>query len=280
MAAQNAKMKISLGGLKKKSVSETGAVKGTNAGVIPNAFGREEEEDEDVSFKPSSSNKSKLNLVAGAAPASKSSKAREEEALSVDSSIFDYDSVYDQMKEGQRLIQTKNEKENKKRDPKYMSSSFAASEQRKIDRQRAEAKKIQREREQEGDLYENTESFVTDAYKQQMEEIRKAEEDEKISENFARQKNKGTASFYKDILGQQDRAHQAAVEASLRSASIQSSEAKEEVDDDESRKKARIEEARQKGLDVRTNDENEVVDERSLLSAGLNTFSNKRQKSN
>lgn len=42
---------------------------------------------------------------------------------------------------------------------------------------------------------------------------------------------------------------------------------------EEKRKRARIEEARQKGLDVRVNDENDVVDERSLLTAGLNTFS-------
>ncbi|PWN34318.1 uncharacterized protein FA14DRAFT_110493, partial [Meira miltonrushii] len=215
----------------------------------------------------------------GAAPASKASRAREEAALSVDSSIFDYDGVYDSMKEGQRSIQAKHEKENAKRDPKYMSASFAASEQRKIDRQRAEAKKIQREREQEGDLYENTESFVTDAYKQQMEDIRKAEDDEKKNESSARQKNKGAASFFKEMLGEQDRAHQAAVEASIRPAAS-TTEPKEESDDNESRRKARIDEARQKGLDVRTNEENEVVDERSLLSAGLNTFSNqnKRQK--
>lgn len=277
--AQNGKMKISLGGFQKP-----GTVKSANTAQLSkktNPFGGDEE-DEDThfaSFKPSSSKKGSSNLVAGAAPASKASRAREEAALSIDSSIFDYDGVYDSMKEGQRSIQAKNEKENAKRDPKYMSSSFAASEQRRIDRQRAEAKKIQREREQEGDLYDNTESFVTDAYKQQMEDIRKAEEDEKKSENSARQKNKGAASFYKDMLGEQDRAHQAAVEASIRPAAS-NIDTKEEVDDSESRRRARIEEARQKGLDVRTNDENEVVDERSLLSAGLNTFSNqnKRQK--
>jgi coiled-coil domain-containing protein 55 len=185
------------------------------------------------------------------------------------------------MKEGQRSVQAKNEEENKKRDPKYMSASFAASEQRKIDRQRAEAKKIQREREQEGDLYENTEAFVTDAYKQQMEEIRKAEEEEKMNEKYTRQKNKGAASFYKDMLSEQDRAHQAAVEASNSSKRGKDSEPKEEIiDDSESRRKARIQEATQKGLDVQINDENEVVDERSLLTAGLNTFSSqkKRQK--
>lgn len=41
---------------------------------------------------------------------------------------------------------------------------------------------MQREREAEGDLYKDKESFVTQAYKNQMEEVRKAEEDEKKRE--------------------------------------------------------------------------------------------------
>lgn len=276
-------MKISLGGFQ-KPLSGIGMGKTTNHSQLSkklDAFGGDEDEEEEVAPFASSSKKNTPSLVAGSAPSSRASRAREEAALSIDSNIFDYDGVYDSMKEGQRSVQAKNEEENKKRDPKYMSASFAASEQRKIDRQRAEAKKIQREREQEGDLYENTEAFVTDAYKQQMEEIRKAEEEEKMNEKYTRQKNKGAASFYKDMLSEQDRAHQAAVEASNSSKKGKDSESKEEIiDDSESRRKARIQEAREKGLDVQINDENEVVDERSLLSAGLNTFSSqkKRQK--
>lgn len=41
---------------------------------------------------------------------------------------------------------------------------------------------MQREREAEGDLYMDKESFVTQAYKDQMEEVRKAEEEEKKRE--------------------------------------------------------------------------------------------------
>lgn len=41
---------------------------------------------------------------------------------------------------------------------------------------------MQREREAEGDLYKDKESFVTQAYKDQMEEVRKAEEEEKKRE--------------------------------------------------------------------------------------------------
>ena len=41
---------------------------------------------------------------------------------------------------------------------------------------------IQRERELEGDEFAGKEAFVTEAYKQQMEEVRKAEEEEKQRE--------------------------------------------------------------------------------------------------
>jgi coiled-coil domain-containing protein 55 len=41
---------------------------------------------------------------------------------------------------------------------------------------------MQREREAEGDMYQDKETFVTQAYKDQMEEVRKAEEEEKRRE--------------------------------------------------------------------------------------------------
>jgi coiled-coil domain-containing protein 55 len=53
---------------------------------------------------------------------------------------------------------------------------------RKLDHLRAEEKMMQREREAEGDMFKDKESFVTQAYKDQMEEVRKAEEEEKKRE--------------------------------------------------------------------------------------------------
>ena len=41
---------------------------------------------------------------------------------------------------------------------------------------------IQRERDMEGDEFKDKESFVTQAYKDQMVELRKAEEEEKLRE--------------------------------------------------------------------------------------------------
>ncbi len=47
---------------------------------------------------------------------------------------------------------------------------------------RAEEKMIQREREAEGDEFRDKETFVTQAYRDQMAEVRKAEEEERARE--------------------------------------------------------------------------------------------------
>ena len=56
---------------------------------------------------------------------------------------------------------------------------------RKLDHLRAEEKMIQREREMEGDEFEGKEAFVTQAYKDQMAEVRRAEEEEKKREGMS-----------------------------------------------------------------------------------------------
>ena len=62
---------------------------------------------------------------------------------------------------------------------------------RKLDHLRAEEKMIQREREAEGDEFADKEQFVTQAYKDQMAEVRRAEEEEK--------KREGTSCLWSDL---------------------------------------------------------------------------------
>jgi hypothetical protein len=56
---------------------------------------------------------------------------------------------------------------------------LASASTRKLDYLRAEEKLMQREREAEGDEFADKESFVTQAYKDQMAAVRAAEEEEK-----------------------------------------------------------------------------------------------------
>lgn len=84
------------------------------------------------------------------------------------------------------------------------------------------------------------------------------------------------------MLASNDRAHEAAVAATMvedaaNTEEAQQQEAKTEVREEDQQEKDRIKQAMARGSDVRLNDDNEVVDERSLLSAGLNVLSKKKR---
>ena len=66
--------------------------------------------------------------------------------------------------------------------PKYINNLLSTAATRRLDHLRAEEKTIQREREAEGDEFADKEAFVTQAYKDQMAEVRKAEQEEKERE--------------------------------------------------------------------------------------------------
>ena len=66
--------------------------------------------------------------------------------------------------------------------PKYINNLLSTAATRRLDHLRAEEKMIQREREAEGDEFADKEAFVTQAYKDQMAEVRKAEQEEKERE--------------------------------------------------------------------------------------------------
>ena len=157
------------------------------------AFGNDNDDDDASSIQSapvastSSSSSSKLRGSDPTRPgvtgnASRLLKKLHNEAEAVDPSIFAYDEVYDSMKAGARSAEEvrKNSKEAEK--PKYVSSLLKAAEVRKNDRIRAEDKLIEREREKEGDEFRDKDAFVTDAYKQQQEELRRAEEEERKRE--------------------------------------------------------------------------------------------------
>lgn len=157
---------------------------------------------------------------------------------------------------------------------------------------------IQRERELEGDEFKDKESFVTQAYKDQMEELRRAEEEERQREGMSvesacrthilthssteaeKKKNSkgvgtGITHFYRKLLEESEQQHEQTVAATESKPTIgphggpnltitkpHDFAPKSDVE------LARI--AREQGKDVELNDDNQIVDKRELLSAGLN----------
>jgi len=157
---------------------------------------------------------------------------------------------------------------------------------------------FQRERAQEGDEFADKEKFVTEAYKEQLAAIRKAEEEEKtkagkchnvfpyipltqtVSELAKKQKpsTTGMAHFYQTLLQQSNEKHAAAVAAvskplkslggpnfAIRKPDDLVPPVAEQASDLELAQVAQAQ-----GKHVELNDDNQIIDKRDLLSAGLN----------
>ncbi|KAL5511254.1 hypothetical protein ACEPAH_4469 [Sanghuangporus vaninii] len=249
----------------------------------PKAFASlEDDEPIDAAPTASSSKSATTNvnraLVAQAVPkVSKVQQKRTEAAMKVDDTVFQYDEVWERMQAAKEKQKQLKAVEAHVRKPKYINSLLQAATVRKLDHLRAEEKMIQREREAEGDEFADKEQFVTQAYRDQMAEVRKAEEEEKKHEEAEKAKRKtttGMSYFYRQLLEQNEQEHSATVAAAEdkkrgplgpENLTIHKPVDYKPVSDLELAQRAREE-----GKDVELNDDNQIVDKRDLLSAGLN----------
>ncbi|PSR74135.1 hypothetical protein PHLCEN_2v10091 [Hermanssonia centrifuga] len=248
----------------------------------PVTFASLEDDDPVDAATTSGSSKAPANkqLVAQNMEMSKTTKKRIEQEMKVDATVFEYDEVWDKMQEAKLRQKEVKEVDAKERKPKYINNLLVSAATRRIDYLRAEEKMIQREREMEGDEFADKEAFVTQAYKDQMAELRRAEEEEKKREELEK-KNKGIgtgmAHFYKKLLEESEQKHEETVAATTKQKPIVGPQGpipnltitkpadftpKSDVE------LARV--ARDQGKDVELNDDNQIVDKRELLSAGLN----------
>lgn len=202
-----------------------------------NPFGDDDDDDEPSRPPPSLAGPSRpkpstMPKINQKVSMSRAEKKAQEEALKMDASVFDYDGVYDGMKAAEQKLEQAKKVESEERKPKYIESFLASAQTRRLDRLRAEEKMLQIEREKEGDQFVDKEKFVTEAYKKQMEEVRKAEEEEKEREGKSHsrkvdeessclcldalrksKKGPGLTSFYKTMLDDDAERHAAAMAA-------------------------------------------------------------------
>ncbi|KAK1236537.1 hypothetical protein PQX77_000230 [Marasmius sp. AFHP31] len=248
----------------------------------PVAFGSLDD-DEPIDAAPTSSTvdrnvSANKKFLAQNALNTKAMQTRMEKEMKVDETVYDYDGVWDKMQEAKQRQKEAKEVEAKERKPRYIEGLLASAQTRKLDHLRAEEKMMQREREQEGDEFADKEAFVTQAYKDQMAEVRRAEEEEKEREELQKKKGgptTGMAHFYRKLLEDSEQVHDAAVAATQKpvigpqgpapNLTITKPPDFTPLSDLEL---ARI--ARNEGKEVELNDDNQIVDKRELLSAGLN----------
>ncbi|XP_069617264.1 nuclear speckle splicing regulatory protein 1 isoform X2 [Ranitomeya imitator] len=152
----------------------------------------------------------------------KQTKLEMQKALEEDASVYEYDSVYDDLQKKKednaaKMLSAKDRK------PKYIQNVLKAVEHRKKEQEKRMEKKIQKEREMEGEEFQDKEAFVTTAYKKKLQE--KAEEEERerreaaIEASLDVTKQKDLSGFYRHLLNQTV-GEEKAPECSLRSAEV------------------------------------------------------------
>ncbi|MEJ1287646.1 EF-hand calcium binding domain 5 [Cricetulus griseus] len=165
----------------------------------PSVFGNDSDDDDETSVSES------LQREAAKKQAMKQTKLEIQKALAEDSTVYEYDSIYDEM-------QKKKEESNPKlllgkdRKPKYIHNLLKAVEIRKKEQEKRMEKKIQREREMEKGEFDDKEAFVTSAYKKKLEERAEEEEREKkaaaLEARLDVTKQKDLSGFYRHLLNQ------------------------------------------------------------------------------
>lgn len=124
-----------------------------------------------------------------------------EKALLTDPSVFEYDQIYDQMEEQKSKL---NPPKLDPKEPKYIAGIMKAAAKRKMQFEKLQERKIQSEREKEGDLWGDKEVFVTQAYRQRMEERQVLEEEDRRQDQIEAlldvRKAKDLSGFYSNIL--------------------------------------------------------------------------------
>ncbi|XP_023508935.2 nuclear speckle splicing regulatory protein 1 isoform X5 [Equus caballus] len=166
----------------------------------PSVFGSDSDDDDDETSVSES-----LQREAAKKQAMKQTKLAIQKALAEDSTVYEYDSIYDEM-------QKKKEESNPKlllgkdRKPKYIHNLLKAVEIRKKEQEKRMEKKIQREREMEKGEFDDKEAFVTSAYKKKLQERAEEEEREKraaaLEARLDVTKQKDLSGFYRHLLNQ------------------------------------------------------------------------------
>lgn len=134
----------------------------------------------------------------------KQTKINMQKALQEDPTIYQYDEVYDNMERTKN--QLKEEKNDEKKKPKYIESLLKAAERRKREQEHRIERMVQKEREAEGSMYADKESFVTSAYRAKLEEFRKMEEEESRMDRLEAigdvKKQQDMSGFYRHLYEQ------------------------------------------------------------------------------
>ncbi|KAM8797233.1 nuclear speckle splicing regulatory protein 1 isoform 1-T1 [Eudromia elegans] len=136
----------------------------------------------------------------------KQTKLEIQKALAEDATVYEYDSIYDEMQQKKKESNAKMLSGKDEKKPRYIQNILKAAEIRKKEQDKRMDRKIQKEREMEGGEFADKEAFVTSAYKKKLQE--RAEEEERERREAALEacldvtKQKDLSGFYRHLLKQ------------------------------------------------------------------------------
>lgn len=119
-------------------------------------------------------------------------------ALEEDPTVFEYDSVYEDLKESNTSRQPKKDPQRKS---KYIGALLEQAKRREKEDDIVFEKKLQRELEKDADLYADKPKFITPSYRKKLEENKKWQEEEERrhrDEDVTKQTDLG--NFYRNLL--------------------------------------------------------------------------------
>lgn len=188
-----------------------------------------------------------------------------------DSQVFDYDSVYDDLK-AQELYQKRirdGDDGSSKKKARYMADLIKSANDRKLYLEKAAERKLLKEREEEGGVYGDKEEFVTEAYLEKQKELKRLEEEQKIKDELEADphRNRDMTGFYRDLLEKKERKPPLVLgDTSMMVSGTYSNNEKDQTHN------------KPLPSGVILNDNLEIVDKRQLLSGGLNVTSKALKK--
>ncbi|XP_015515774.1 nuclear speckle splicing regulatory protein 1 [Neodiprion lecontei] len=146
-------------------------------------------------------------------------------ALKEDPTVYQYDEVYDTIERSK--IEEKINKKTVEKKAKYIENLLKAAERRKREQEHRVERMVQKEREAEGAMFADKESFVTSAYRAKLEEFKKMEEEEK---RMDRLEAIGDVTKQQDISGFYRHLYTQTVDVNRKDADETDKEVKKEAD--------------------------------------------------
>ncbi|GMP88332.1 hypothetical protein CsSME_00040363 [Camellia sinensis var. sinensis] len=135
---------------------------------LPPPLGFRDDDEDDI--------EKEISRQASKNKALKDIEEQHKKALEEDPSVFDYDGVYDEMKEKavRPLVHDRQEKK-----PKYIQALIDKAKKREREQEIIYERKLAKERNKEDHLYADKDKFVTSAYKKKLAEQAKWMEEER-----------------------------------------------------------------------------------------------------